>query len=654
MTEYSLPYSTINDNSNDIFVMWGLTLRTATILCTFAQIALTLSSSLFMYIYLPNTIVISILISLSLFCCSVAVLFIFIRIWKRIFGLVYDTFLHGYLLSILLMALISFFEVMYFPLCMIQTFTDWSSPSITYYSVLIILSTITLFLQFLLRSLKQEGYGTMRDNNVESSAESPPAIDSTYDVDTFYEMKQRLLTDRTEVKAIEILQKLLSHNMEHIDWDAFPDLKDLIICILDTVGIVSLTEKHQILVLNGINNSHPRVVDVLVDYYIRHVDEVYEMLSNSHIAVTIAFARRICDFDCAGSIAVLLTRFASLKLVHDELLNQLSSNRAEVRFRIHQVTTLVMREGGDLHKIGDLVNRLAEELESTDILIQINAVEMFADGVSQKVSAARYLLSTGIVDHLNKLFIQCMDQPDAGFLYPALIKFFGHLSVANVECLSQFPKFLDSLFDLIYHFDRLDASLRLLAFDTLGAVGSTDCAKKFLDSQHNNCTQCDMRRAMNAFGVAIASGPLDLRVRHINALSMMLEVKDENKDVNADAVAQKWFNWLGETFPSIVISYLSKPFNDIRISALRLVLALFDHPWAIRVFYFSAGFLVSILNRNIESSAEGKQCKYDVICKLIDSANSVISPEDMIRLKMYRREGAFYIERNPQIDMGND
>ncbi|OZC06056.1 hypothetical protein X798_06959 [Onchocerca flexuosa] len=495
--------------------------------------------------------------------------------------------------------------------------------------------------------------GNMRDNNVENTAESP-ANDSAYDVDTFYEMKQRLLAERTEMKAIEMLQKLLSYNMERIDWDAFPDLKDLIICILDTVGIVCLTEKHQILVLNGINTSHPRVVDVLVDYYIRHIDEVYEMLSNSHIAVTIAFARRICDFDCAGSIAVLLTRFASLKLVQDELLNQLNSNRAEVRFRIHQVTTLVMKEGDDLHKIANLINRLAEELGSTDILIQINAVEMFADGASQKASTAKYLLSIGIVDHLNRLFIQCMDQPDTGFLYPALIKFFGHLSVSNVECLPQFPKFLDSLFDLIYHFDRLDASLRLLAFDTLAAVGSTDRAKKFLDRQHNNCTQCDMRRAMNAFGVAIASGPLDLRVRHINALSMMLEVKNEAKDAGADAIAQKWFNWLGETFPSVVISYLNKPFNDVRISSLRLLLALFDHPWAIRIFYSSAGFLISILNRGTENNAEGKQYKYDVICKLIDSADSAISPEDMIRLKMYRREGAFYVERNPQVDMEND
>uniref|UniRef100_A0AAF5PQV0 26S proteasome non-ATPase regulatory subunit 5 n=1 Tax=Wuchereria bancrofti TaxID=6293 RepID=A0AAF5PQV0_WUCBA len=493
----------------------------------------------------------------------------------------------------------------------------------------------------------------MRDSNIENIADSP-TNDTAYDVDTFYDMKQHLLAERTEVKAIEMLQKLLSHNVEHIDWDAFPDLKDLIICILDTVGIVSLTEKHQILVLNGINNSHPKVVDVLVDYYIRHIDEVYEMLSNSHIAVTIAFARRVCDFDCAGSIAVLLTRFASLKLVQDELLNQLNSNRAEVRFRIHQVTTLVMKEGNDLHKVGDLISRLAEELESNDILIQINAVEMFADGASQKISTAKYLLTTGIVDHLNRLFVQCMEQPDAGFLYPALIKFFGHLSVASVECLSQFPKFLDSLLDLIYHFDRLDASLRLLAFDTLAAVGSTDRAKKFLDRQHNNCTQCDMRRAMNAFGIAIATGPLDLRVRHISALSMMLEVKDEVEDADADAIAQKWFNWLGENFPSVIISYLSKPFNDIRISSLRLLLTLFDHKWAIRIFYFGAGFMVAILSRNTERNAEGKQCKYDVICKLIDSSDSVISPEDMMKLKMYRREGAFYVERNPQVDMEND
>uniref|UniRef100_A0A0R3S582 26S proteasome non-ATPase regulatory subunit 5 n=1 Tax=Elaeophora elaphi TaxID=1147741 RepID=A0A0R3S582_9BILA len=491
----------------------------------------------------------------------------------------------------------------------------------------------------------------MRDNNAERII-AIPAGSSTCCTATFYEMKQRLLAERTETKAIEVLQNLLSYDTEQIDWDTFPDLKNLIICILDT--IVSLTEKHQILVLNGINNNHPKVVDVLADYYMQHIDEVYEMLANSHIAVTIAFARRIHDFDCAGSIAiVLLTRFASLKLVQDELLNQLNTKSAEIRFRIHQVTTLVMKKKDDLHEIDILIRCLAEELKSKDILIQINAVEMFADAVSEKTSTAKYLASEGTVTQLYMLFLDCMQQPDAGFLFPALIKFFGRLAVVNVECLFEYPQFLDSLFDLTYRFDRLDASLRLLAFDTLGAVGSTNRAKRFLDQQHISMER-DVKRGMNAFGVAIASGPLDLRVRHIDALAMMFEVRDGVEDTEADTIAQKWFSWLGEAFPSLIISYLSKPFNDIRISSLRLLLALFNHKWAIRIFYATAGFLVSILNRNTESNAEGKQCKYDVICKLIDSEDSMISPEDMIRLKIYRREGAFYVEGNPQIDMEND
>lgn len=57
----------------------------------------------------------------------------------------------------------------------------------------------------------------MRDCNVDSSAESPTS-NTTYDVDTFYEMKQQLLEDRTESKAIEILHKLLCSDMLHIDW----------------------------------------------------------------------------------------------------------------------------------------------------------------------------------------------------------------------------------------------------------------------------------------------------------------------------------------------------------------------------------------------------------------------------------------------------
>ncbi|VDM99081.1 unnamed protein product [Thelazia callipaeda] len=494
----------------------------------------------------------------------------------------------------------------------------------------------------------------------------------------FRAMKESIVAERTEIKAMEILQELFSYHTTSVDWNVFPEFKGLLICILDTVGIVSLTEKHQILILNAVNKSDAKVIGVLADYYIQHIDEVHDMLAKSHVAITIAFSRRIIDFDCAGTVAILLRRFAGSKLVQAELLNNLDSNPAEIRFRIHQVTTLLMKEGDNLHNVEGLVAKLADELGSSDVLTQINAVEMFADGASNKKSTAHYLLSTGIVDHLHSLFVACMDHPDSGFLYPALVKFFGHLLVTNAECMPQFPKFLDSLFDLVYHFDRLDASLRLLSFDTLAAIGSTDSAKKFLNSHHSS--QHDMQRAMTAFGVAIASGPLDLRVRHMDALSMMFAVKDQDtdenktqgsatkrrviflfqkkvfnlKDTEVEQITHKWFNWLGEPFPIIITSYMSKPFYDTRISALRLLSIFFDYPWAIRIFSRTTGFMKCLLNRSIETNADGKQCRFDVICKIITGGSTIISPEDMLRLKLYRREGAFYVERQPEVDIEND
>lgn len=68
-------------------------------------------------------------------------------------------------------------------------------------------------------------------------------------------------------------------------------------------------------------------------------------------------------------------------------------------------------------------------------------------------------------------------------LFAAILKFFGHLAVVNIECLSRFSKILDSLFDLLHQFDRLDIALRLTAFDTFGAIGSTHSAKKFLNEK---------------------------------------------------------------------------------------------------------------------------------------------------------------------------
>lgn len=466
----------------------------------------------------------------------------------------------------------------------------------------------------------------------------------------FYDMKQRFLVNRTEESAINILNELLSVPTADINMDVWFDVKDLIVCLVETVTLSRLISYHQLLFLKAVNSSSGRVVDLLAEAVVHQIDDLISILASSHVAVTIAFARRITDPMCAESVAAMLWRFIELDHVQKELMNLLQSQNSEERFRVHQVTASMLKEGGDGEKVASLVQKLADEINSDDILCKLNAIELLADTASQRTSAAAYLVSTGMVDRLYNLLNQIAEHPDYGFLFPAAIKFFGHLSVAGIECVKRYPKFLDLLLDLVYHFDRLDPSLRLLAFDTLGVIASSDHSRLYLNSLSG---EYDFEKAMNAFGVAIGTGPLELKVRHIEALTMLIRPQKPISE-EASEVLRKWFGCLGEPFPALVVAFLTKPFLEIRIAALRLLVEVFNYEWAIRQFMETASFTECLLNRATETNAEGRQLKFDIVCRLIDSGSSSIPPETLIRMKLYRREGPFYVDRHPQVDMENE
>lgn len=53
--------------------------------------------------------------------------------------------------------------------------------------------------------------------------------------------------------------------------------------------------------------------------------------------------------------------------------------------------------------------------------------------------------------------------------------------MVDPEALEKYPKFVDSVLDMVYHFDCLDAPQRALAFETLAVMSSTSSAKKIMD-----------------------------------------------------------------------------------------------------------------------------------------------------------------------------
>jgi hypothetical protein len=230
------------------------------------------------------------------------------------------------------------------------------------------------------------------------------------------------------------------------------------------------------------------------------------------------------------------------------------------------------------------------------------------------------LCSLGLAKDLHELFSRIANEPDSGFLFPACIRFFAHLALADPSALSRFPRFLDSVFDLVFHFDLLDAPQRALAFDTLALVASVPEGRRILSQldgmwmlheqwtlHRSNLHTCmlnwhivceysmnmliadgtRMTKAMARFGAAATSGPLELRVRHLDALHRLFSpctVDPTSPAMRDDAVLEEWFAQLGEPFPTILIAYLHKPFVELRHASLALLLVLVEFPWAQSVF----------------------------------------------------------------------
>lgn len=92
---------------------------------------------------------------------------------------------------------------------------------------------------------------------------------------------------------------------------------------------------------------------------------------------------------------------------------------------------------------------------------------------------------------------------------------------------------------------------------------------------------------MNHFGAAIASGPMELRTRHVDALNTLMSSAKSTRDAQ---ILEEWFGELGAPFPKLLLDYLQKPFEDLRLAAYHLLISLFAHEWAVLRFFSLPGY----------------------------------------------------------------
>ncbi|CAI4228827.1 unnamed protein product [Auanema sp. JU1783] len=136
------------------FSLCGLGLRAAVFLCTLTQLIFCAVTGICLNQFLESTTIVYILLFIHITCALMALVFFVFCLIQRKFGTTYEVILHAYLLSILLMALTSFFGVMYLPLSFLQQTHSISEG--VHYAFLLAAASGLLALQFIQRNLVEQ------------------------------------------------------------------------------------------------------------------------------------------------------------------------------------------------------------------------------------------------------------------------------------------------------------------------------------------------------------------------------------------------------------------------------------------------------------------------------------------------------------------
>ncbi|CAJ0574431.1 unnamed protein product, partial [Mesorhabditis spiculigera] len=423
-----------------------------------------------------------------------------------------------------------------------------------------------------------------------------------WDAARFVAINKELYTSKSEARAAEVLAHVANVDIETVDPEAIIDAKDLILLAMRTIGAEGLLVRHQMELLSVLNKLPAPFVDVMAAFFV-NAHAARQMIQLGALAVAIAFARRVQEEECAEKIAELLGPIAQVPELHHEMMHQLGNTRnAERRFRVYEVQLAACRASNVYPAMAEYMQHIIKELEGDDVLTQLTTMDFLTSIAMTGPLGGRLLKESDASTVFYKLLLASKESPDGGFVYPGCVQYFGQLGRISPEELGEYPVFLDTVVDMVAHFDRLDPSLRAAAFDTFANIAFSDKGKAVLE-----------------------------------------------KHTADEAVAKRWFEWLGQPFARLFFGYLQQPFENMRRAAFTALHALMGFEFGKEAMFEVNGFIDWLCNPGTETVWEICQEKDDLVRALIQSPSPAVTPELRQKLTRY-----FVKEKaDPQVAMAN-
>jgi 26S proteasome non-ATPase regulatory subunit 5 len=198
----------------------------------------------------------------------------------------------------------------------------------------------------------------------------------------------------------------------------------------------------------------------------------------------------------------------------------------------------------------------------------------------------------------------------------------------------EYPQFLHVTLEAVLSPD--DDTVWGVAVDTFGMLVSTPSGRTLLISKQGITDQ-----VLRKLGELIAVSSSDIRCRCLRVVKMMLSCEEDCKE--EVSTTQQWFGKIHHHLLQLLLSIVRQPFADLRVAGLLVLMELSAQEWGQGEMHASPGCLEYLLDRNSEPDKDGKELKYEIVCRMVssDCGERVWGKADMLKMRSYQREGPY-------------
>ncbi|CAO3592515.1 unnamed protein product [Absidia cylindrospora] len=324
-----------------------------------------------------------------------------------------------------------------------------------------------------------------------------------------------------------------------------------------------------------------------------------------------------------------------------QLLNSIMRINGTFSFRVYD---LMMKIAGisdqafELCESSGILTQLLEELNTDDLLLRMNAIELLND-VAATPSGLQFLIKAQLMDKLTDTLDIDNDQDVAVALTKcAVLKFFGSLGHNKEVDFSTIQQQYHVLERLEKCLDSSNKEIQTVALASVGLIGSHLTGLRLMQNAHTLLVKFyQISRT--------ASG--DTRATVLQSLSKLIGISDSEGQL--DDVEQRTLSVYrsipgNENGVKNFIAVVKQPVENIRIAAFALLESIASHQWGRQEISQCFEFLGYLLDRSNERTESGQMWKYAIVKALVDNGSEAESTfgRHYSMLTQYVRQGPYY------------